>query len=126
MMPSIKAIAAKARLTRGTAVLVDVREPSEHARERIPGAASMPLSCFKAEVLRSTFGRKGAPAVIFHCQTGRRTAESAAQLSHCGVAESYILEGGLNAWKEAGSRAARSKSSTCGRVNLLQVMRGDR
>ena len=101
MMPSITAVEAKARLASGTAVLVDVREPSEHARERIQGAVSMPLSCFDAEALRSTFGVKGAPAVIFHCRSGQRTAENAARLGSCGV-KSYILEGGLNAWKDAG------------------------
>ena len=101
MMPSVKAIEAKARLASGTAVLVDVREPSEHAREYIPGAVSMPLSCFDAEALRSTFGGKGAPAVIFHCRSGQRTADNAARLGSCGV-KSYILEGGLSAWKDAG------------------------
>jgi len=101
MMPSITAIDARARLASGTAVLVDVREPSEHARERISGAVSMPLSCFDAEALRSTFGGKSTPAVIFHCHSGQRTAKSAARLGSCGV-KSYILAGGLQAWKEAG------------------------
>ena len=101
MMRSINPIEAKARLAGGTAVLVDVRESSEHARERIAGAVSMPLSCFDAQAVRSTFGSKGAPAVIFHCQGGQRTAKSAEQLASCGV-KSYILEGGLNGWKAAG------------------------
>jgi rhodanese-related sulfurtransferase len=101
MMQSIKALEAKARLASGMAVLVDVREAPEHERERISAAVSMPLSCFDAEALRSTFGDKRAPAVIFHCQGGQRTAASAARLGSCGV-KSYILEGGLNAWKEAG------------------------
>jgi rhodanese-related sulfurtransferase len=101
MMPSIKASAANARLVSGTAILVDVREPREYAREHIPGAVSIPLSCFDAEALRSRFGIRGAPAVIFHCLSGQRTARSAAQLGGCG-AESYILQGGLNGWKEAG------------------------
>jgi rhodanese-related sulfurtransferase len=101
MMPSISAIEAKARVASGAAVLVDVREPSDHARERIPGAISMPLSCFDAEALRVTFGGKVAPAVIFHCQGGQRTAKNAKHLASCGV-RSYILDGGLNAWKDTG------------------------
>ena len=51
-------------------------------------------------MLRSTFGGQAAPAVIFHCQSGRRTAESAARLGSCSV-RSFVLEGGLNSWKEA-------------------------
>jgi len=101
MLPSINAIEAKARVASGTAVLVDVREPSEHARERIPGAVLMPLSSFDAEALRSALGGKRTPAVIFHCQGGQRTAASAALLGSSGV-RSYLLQGGLNAWKDAG------------------------
>jgi rhodanese-related sulfurtransferase len=101
MMPSIQAIDAKARIACGAAVLVDVREPLEHAREYIPGAASMPLSCFDAEAIRSVCQGKGTPVVIFHCQSGRRTAENAAQLGRCGV-EAYVLEGGINGWKKSG------------------------
>jgi rhodanese-related sulfurtransferase len=101
MTRSITAVEAKARLAGGTAVLVDVREPLEHARERIADAVSMPLSSFDGEALRSSLGVKPAPTVIFHCQSGQRTAQSAAQLGSCGV-KSYLLEGGLNAWKLAG------------------------
>jgi rhodanese-related sulfurtransferase len=102
MIPSIKAVEARARMASGTAILVDVREPLEHARERIAGAVSMPLSCLDPQALRSAFQTKGAPAVIFHCQGGQRTTKHAAQLGHCGVPRAYLLEGGLNAWKEAG------------------------
>ena len=40
----INATTAKALLDRGDAVLIDVREPDEHARERIEGARLAPLA----------------------------------------------------------------------------------
>ena len=45
-MRQIKAAAAKTLLDRGDAVLIDVREPDEHAQERIEGARLAPLSRF--------------------------------------------------------------------------------
>jgi rhodanese-related sulfurtransferase len=43
-----------------------------------------------------------APAVIFHCQSGKRTADNAMQLRTCGIPELNVLEGGLTGWKSAG------------------------
>ena len=92
---------AKRRLADGSAVLVDIREPQEHAREAIPGAQLSPLSAFDSRSLAAIQG-KDAPAVIFHCQGGRRTAENADRLRECGVPEVYLLEGGLTGWKAVG------------------------
>ena len=68
----------------------------EHAREAIPGARLQPLSAFDPSALRS------APAIIFHCQSGKRTRENGDLLLGCGAPEAYLLEGGLSGWKAAG------------------------
>jgi rhodanese-related sulfurtransferase len=78
------------------ALLIDVRNPDEHARERIPDARSLPL----AEV-----GKTALPAnevAIFHCRTGNRTAAYADKLASSAACRTYILDGGLDAWKRAG------------------------
>ena len=41
------AVTLKKRLDEGSAVLIDVREPNEHAREHIEGARLVPLSRFR-------------------------------------------------------------------------------
>jgi rhodanese-related sulfurtransferase len=46
---SMDPITLKRRLEEGSAVLIDVREPHEHAREHIEGAKLVPLSRFQAE-----------------------------------------------------------------------------
>jgi rhodanese-related sulfurtransferase len=101
---------AERRLAAGTAVLVDIREPVEHAREAIPGARSSPLSSYGAHSLQG-FQSENAPAVIFHCQSGKRTSDNAERLRTCDAPELYILEGGLTGWKSAGfaTRVDRSK-----------------
>ena len=65
---------AIARSQRAGAILVDVREPDEHARGRIPGALSQPLSRPGAAV---PAGR----TVVHHCRRGARTAAHAADLA---------------------------------------------
>ena len=78
------------------ALLVDVREPDEHARERIPGAICQPLSSWDDSEMA------GGP-LIFVCRSGARTSTNADRLARkAGGRDCYILEGGLNAWKKAG------------------------
>jgi rhodanese-related sulfurtransferase len=81
----------------GAAVLVDIREPMERARERIAGSLSMPLSAFDpaAPNLRDR-------VVVFHCKSGGRTRSNAARLATVDCRETYVLEGGLDAWTRAG------------------------
>lgn len=99
-IPKISPIEAERRIAEGSAVLVDIREPMEHAREAIPGARSVPLSRFDPSKLSTQLG--SVPSVIFHCQTGKRTVDNESRLASCPLPELYVLEGGLNAWKNAG------------------------
>jgi rhodanese-related sulfurtransferase len=87
----------KRRLEQG-AVLIDVREASEHARERIPGARLVPLSVIN----RQNFDADRDKVAVFHCRTGSRTTANADRLLATGFREIYALAGGLEAWKAAG------------------------
>ena len=96
----INATTAKALLDRGEAVLIDVREPDEHARERIEGARLAPLSRFDPASLVGE--RERGKIAVFHCNSGNRTAQAADRLLGAGFAEAYQLEGGIQGWKRAG------------------------
>jgi len=100
-LPPITPAEARRRLDEGSAVLVDIREPVEHAREAIPGARLCPLSQLNRQTLSALVDEK-APAVIFHCQGGKRTSDNADRLRACGTPQAYLLEGGLAGWKSAG------------------------
>lgn len=95
-LTSIKATDAKRLIERG-AILVDIRDNEEHARQRIEGARHHPLNAL------ATLDDVSAP-IIFHCRAGRRTADNAARLRAAAKNEAYILEGGIEAWKHAGLR----------------------
>jgi rhodanese-related sulfurtransferase len=97
-LPEVDAITAKARLDRGEAVLIDVREPDEHARERIAGATLIPLSSFDAARVAAVASKP----VIVHCLSGARSARAVAMLRAAGVKNVANLTGGIHAWKAAG------------------------
>src|ERR1700687_4653975 len=58
-----------AELVRAGAVLIDIREADEHARERIPGARHHALT----RIDRESPARGGDDVLIFHCRSGART-----------------------------------------------------
>lgn len=91
----------------GDAVLIDVREPEEQARERIPGARPLPLSRLAGTVLPASRDS----VVVFHCKSGGRTQANAARLAGLDCREAYYLEGGLDAWKRAGLPTVKDPSA---------------
>ncbi len=88
----------KRRLDDGTAVLIDIREPDEYAREHILGARLVPVAAFDAH----DFDRDHGKAMVFQCKSGNRTAANASRILAKNFAEPYVLTGGLDAWKAAG------------------------
>jgi rhodanese-related sulfurtransferase len=97
-LPSVDPRTLQSWLAKGAAVVIDVREPDEHARERIAGARLAPLSRFEPQGLSAEPGK----ALVFHCNSGNRTAQAAELLRRAGGGEVYQLAGGLQAWKRAG------------------------
>jgi rhodanese-related sulfurtransferase len=110
-----------AELMRSGAVLVDIREADEHAREKIPGARHHALS----RVEEDTPLRAGDDVVIFHCRSGARTKGNAARLAAATPkCETYILEGGIDAWKKAGLPVALDRSQPIDIMRQVQIVAG--
>ena len=86
------------RLQAGDVLLVDVREPSEFATERIAGALLYPLSTFDAARLLPD----GPRQLVFHCGSGKRSLSAAERRLAAGAPAAAHLGGGLMAWKAAG------------------------
>lgn len=85
-------------LSRGEAVLIDVREADEHARERIEGSTLVALSRFDPAAIPAAGGKR----LVVHCKSGRRAAEACARLSASGRTGAVSLKGGIDGWKAAG------------------------
>lgn len=122
-MSELKTISPQraAELVRSGAVLVDIREADEHAREHIAGARHHALS----RIDHSTPIRDGDDVVIFHCRSGARTKGNAARLANTASScETYILDGGLDAWKKAGLPVALDRSQPIDVMRQVQIAAG--
>ena len=91
----------------GTAVLVDVREPAERESVGvIPGAIPIPRGMleFCADPTSPAHNDALAPErrVILHCASGGRSALAAVTLREMGYPDVAHLDGGINAWRDAG------------------------
>lgn len=102
------------------AVLVDIRGADEHARERIALARHEPMERLKNGVLPL----EGAAAVIFHCRSGNRTQVNARTLAACVACDAYALEGGLDAWKQAGLPVVSDASQPLELQRQVQIVAG--
>ncbi len=110
-----------AELVRAGAVLIDIREVDEHARERIPGARHHALT----RIDRESPARSGDDVLIFHCRSGARTQGNAPRLAAAAPkCETYILEGGLDAWKKAGLPVALDRSQPIDIMRQVQIVAG--
>lgn len=100
------------------ALLVDVREPDEHARERISGAICLPLSSWdESEVVSGP--------LVFHCRSGARTNANAQRLARkAGGGECYFIEGGLDAWKKAGLPVELDRRRPIDLMRQVQIAAG--
>lgn len=116
-LPNISPQKAKELIAQG-AVLIDVREADEHARERIPGARHHALSQLNDQLPAN------AGAVIFHCRSGNRTATHAGKLAAAAACDAYVLEGGIEAWKKAGLPVAQDKRQPIELQRQVQITAG--
>lgn len=116
-LPIIDVARAK-RLIDDGAILVDIREFDEHARERVPGARHEALSRL------SSIDTKGASAVVFHCRSGHRTTGNAQRLAASVDCDAYILEGGIDAWKKAGLEVASDRRQPLEIMRQVQITSG--
>lgn len=107
------------RLVNQGALLVDVREPDEHARERIPGARLVPVSR-----LSTSLDRREGQQVIFHCRSGSRTAAAAESLAMAAGGDAYLLSGGLDGWKAAGLPVLRDRGRPIEMMRQVQIAAG--
>ncbi len=93
------ATAAELRTQAGTVVL-DVREPDEHAQGAIPGSVFVPRGQLESQV-ENLIPDKSATVVI-HCASGVRSAFAAKTLAELGYTDVASMAGGFNQWKDEG------------------------
>ena len=104
----------------GRAILIDVREPDEYAREHIASARLVPLSGFD----KADFSGETDRIAIFHCASGNRTAMNAERILSTGFRQVYHLKGGLAGWKAAGLPTRFRRKAPISMMRQVQIVAG--
>jgi len=92
--------ALKARMESGEKmVLIDVREPAEHAQGVLPGAHPIPRGVLEGQV-DSRIPRDAT--VVLYCGGGGRSALAGRNLVEMGYEKVENLEGGFSGWAQRG------------------------
>lgn len=108
------------RLESGLAVLVDIREPDEFIRSHIKGAHSQPLSTWE----KAHLSVDPASDVIFTCRSGMRTAGACDRLAAQVSGDAFVLDGGLDAWANAGLPVATNADAPMEIMRQVQIAAG--
>jgi rhodanese-related sulfurtransferase len=91
----------KAKLDRGEKfVLVDVREDSEYAKGRLPGAIHLGKGIIERDI-ESRVPDLSTPMVLY-CGGGYRSALAADNLQKMGYTGVFSMDGGIREWCEKG------------------------
>jgi rhodanese-related sulfurtransferase len=105
-VPEVAPADLQSRLSGGEQIVViDVREPEEFARGKIPGAYTIPRGVLEMQV----DGRLPREAtVVLYCAGGGRSALAAKSLADMGYDKVENLQGGWSAWTNSGLPVERS------------------
>ena len=87
--------------------LVDVREESEWARGRLPGAVHLSKGVIERDIEKA-IPDKSRPIVLY-CGGGFRSALAADNLQKMGYTSVISMDGGWRAWNEAGYPTVREE-----------------
>lgn len=100
-LPSVTLDEARAAAAAGKAVLIDIREPDEHARGVAAGAKLLPMSQMGSRL--SEIPSDPATPVLLICNTQNRSTATLKQLrTRPGYEHLRFVEGGMSEWVRRG------------------------
>ena len=105
------------------AALLDVRTPGEFAAGHVPGARLLPLD----ELDAARFLQQGAFAdkpLYVLCQSGSRARRAIEKFERAGFGGCVLVEGGTQAWIDAGLPVARGESRVLPLMRQVQIVVG--
>lgn len=104
--------------------LIDVRTPAEYAAVHVPRARLCQLDGLDCgAVLASRQGASHSPIYIL-CHSGVRAGKAAAKFAEAGFDDAVVVEGGTQAWVDAGLPAERSEKAVLPLDRQLQMTIG--
>jgi rhodanese-related sulfurtransferase len=117
---TIDAATLKQLIDQNSVNLVDVREPSEFAGERLEGSTLVSLSTFDPQKIPFDTNK----TLVLYCQTSNRSTQAAQKLLNAGYSEITHLQGGLNEWKQQGYPTIINKNAPISIMRQVQIVAG--
>jgi len=105
------------------AELLDVRTPPEYATVNVPGAKLVPLDELDAGAFLRQRGATTSPIYVL-CQSGGRARRAIEKFQRAGFDAGVLVEGGTQAWIDAGLPVNRGKSSVLPLMRQVQIVVG--
>lgn len=128
-LESISPSALNERMRGGEPVaLLDVRTPAEFDARHVRGAHLLPLDELSPDRAIARLGGNGLgkeQPLYVTCQSGLRAAQAARRLAEAGYPRVTVLEGGVQAWAQAGLPVVTGKArSTLSLERQVQIALG--
>jgi rhodanese-related sulfurtransferase len=105
------------------AELLDVRSPGEFAAAHVPGAKLVPLDDLDSAAFLKQRGADDKPIYVL-CQSGGRARKAVEKFQRAGFENCVLVEGGTQAWMDAGLPVIRSESKTLPLMRQVQITVG--
>jgi rhodanese-related sulfurtransferase len=102
--------------------LLDVRTPPEYAAAHVPGAKLIPLNDLDVEAFLARH-KSGTPVYVL-CQAGARAAQAIERLERAGCSDCFLVEGGTQAWMDAGLPVHRGARTVLPLMRQVQIVVG--
>jgi rhodanese-related sulfurtransferase len=96
----LSAAQATQLINRRNAVIVDLRPAADYALGHLPSARHLEFAELQAKIGQIA-KNKGNP-VLLVCQNGLQSNKASRVVREAGYTEVHVLQGGLNAWQQAG------------------------
>ena len=91
---------ARSQLESGRAVVIDIREPDEHARGVAPGARLLPMRQLPARL--TEIPADASKPVLLICNTQNRSSALLRALRERGYSHVRFVQGGMSEWVRRG------------------------
>ena len=102
--------------------IIDVRTPAEYASVHVPAARSIPLDDLDCAAYLAS--RDGSRPIHILCHSGARATQAAKKFARVGFENAVVVEGGTQAWIDAGLPVERGERAVLPLDRQLQIVVG--
>jgi rhodanese-related sulfurtransferase len=101
-------------------IIIDIRSPSEYAREHIPGSQNIPTD----KLSQADTSQWENASLMFYCKSGNRTQQSKTIIDNIPCIQKLALSGGIEQWKRCGQPTETHTNAPLELMRQVQIIAG--